>query len=357
MATALTLYEEVKHEISTQTKQRYGFDIFDLSLSEAVSAAKTIYDEKQNKSSDEETQTMSAKEAKELAKEEIRLAVQSALVVLGKSIAYELKDMFDDENSNTDIKERFKRVVEAVKNDLKNHVVDIKDKIPDLVIAVLMQVFESLIKKIEALAKAIKTAAKDVFDKLVAFIKGEIRFIDFIKAVIKSIYAAGVLVGSVALEAQLEAALAPVITPFFAAVLAPLLAITAGAFALVVGARFIDRAIDALIGWNVFVQREISKQRAEDIANMIAEKLPALIDERKELERLMVERYQKRAIALDGYFSDYQSAKLAGNYDEMFNSLNSICHMYGGELKKRTREETIDLLKNCSGRLGKLNWD
>ena len=354
MATARTLYEEVKHEISTQTKQRYGFDIFDLSLNDAVSAAKIIYDEKKNKSSNEENQTMSVEQAKELAKEEIRLAVQSALTVLGKSIAYELKDMFDNENSNTDIKERFKRVIEAVKNDLKNNVENIKDKIPDLVIAVLMQVFESLIKKIEALAKAIKTAAKDVFDKLVAFIKGEIRFIDFIKAVIKSIYAAGVLVGSVALEAQLEAALAPVITPFFAAVLAPLLAITAGAFALVVGARFIDRAIDALIGWNVFVQREISKQRAEDIANMIAEKLPALIDERKELERLMVERYQKRAIAFDGYFSDYKNAKLAGNHDEIYNALNSICHMYGGELKVKTTQDAKDFINRGTG---KLSWD
>ena len=67
MATALTLYEEVKHEISTQTKQRYGFDIFDLSLNDAVSAAKIIYDEKKNKSSNEENQTMSVEQAKELA--------------------------------------------------------------------------------------------------------------------------------------------------------------------------------------------------------------------------------------------------------------------------------------------------
>lgn len=141
----------------------------------------------------------------------------------------------------------------------------------------------------------------------------------------------------------------PPLAPF----IAPVLAIVAAAFAVVVTSRSIDMAVDALFG--VYAARDKAKLRAEEIANLVAEKLPVLIENREKLEQLIEETHHQRLMVIDSSFRDYQLAYANNDDSEIYNALNGICSLYGETLSIKDMNDVKQVLEKPN-RTGKLQW-
>lgn len=213
---------------------------------------------------------------------------------------------------------------------------------------VIGQIFTSIAGKLNQLWNNIRTSAKSIYNGIHSYIKGEITNTrDLLKVILKSLTAAMWVPAVLALEAKLETILP------FGIFLAPIFAVVAGAFAVVITARSIDLAIDTLFG--VYAAAAKSKARAEDIANLIAEKLPAIIEKREALQKIIAKTHKDRILSLESSFSDYQNALDSNNDALVTTALTSINKLYNKELKIKNMQDVKAILQTTN-RSGSLTW-
>ncbi|WP_104749720.1 hypothetical protein [Helicobacter cynogastricus] len=283
-------------------------------------------------------------------------AIVFSLSTLASGVVWEIKDMYTKHPVDTDtsILERIKRLLnktlEAFKSAFKRGA---GFGAIDVAVNIVGQIFKSIAGSLRQLWHAIRNAAKSIYNGIVSYIKGEIKsFGDLLKTILKSLFSAAWVVATVGLEKSLEAKLA-VIAPPLAPFVAPILAIVAGAFAVVVSHRSIDMALDSL--FSAFVARDRAKMHAEEIVQLVETHLPALMAKREELEALIASTHQERLMALDACFKDYEHAYAHCDGGKIYNALNGICQLYGGELSVKTMQDVQTILENPN-RTGKLRW-
>lgn len=282
-------------------------------------------------------------------------AIMVALSTLANGIIWEVKDMFSGKiDSETSIMTRIKRLLQKVKEAFQSSFArGAGFGAIDAVVGIVGQIFKSIAGSLKQIWTALRTSAKSIYNGIYSYIKGEIKdFRTLIKTILKSLFSAVWVVGAVALEKKLEATLLTIIPPL-APFIAPVLAIVAASFAVVVTSRSIDMAVDALFG--VFAARDKARLRAEEIANLIAEKLPTLVENREKLERLIEETHNKRLMLIDSSFKDYQLAYANNNDSGIYNALNGICNLYGETLSIKDINDSQKILEN-KNRTGKLQW-
>ena len=265
-------------------------------------------------------------------------AVVVALSTLANGAIFEIKDTYsgqDDISIIQRIKRLLKKVIEEFTKTFKRGA---SFGALDVGVGILSQIFKSISSKLTTLWKAIRTSMKSIFNAIYSFFTGEIKtYQELISTIVKGLLSAILVVGTVALETQLEAFLAPIVTPTVATFLAPALAIVIGSIAVVVTMKSVDMALNALFG--VFSQRDIAKMKAEEIKNICAELIPNLIAEKEELRELIKNTYKERKLTFDKSFSNFKQGLSSKNTDEIMNGLIGINSMYGQTLQFATFEE------------------
>lgn len=282
-------------------------------------------------------------------------AIVVTLSTLANGIIWEVKDMFSGKvDSETSIMTRIKRLLQKVKEAfLSNFARGAGFGAIDVAVGIIGQIFKSVAGSLKQLWASLRTAAKSIYNGICSYIKGEIKdFQTLVKTIVKSLFSAAWVVGAIGLEKQLEATLLTIIPPL-APFIAPVLAIVAASFAVVVTSRGIDMAIDSLFG--VFAARDAAKLRAEEIADLVAEKLPALMENREQLERLIEQTHRERLMTAESSFKDYQLAYASETDDGIYNALNGICNLYGETLSIKDMNDVKGVLEG-KNRTGKLQW-
>lgn len=278
-------------------------------------------------------------------------AVVVALSTLASGAVYEIKDALSG-NSSTSIETRIKRLINAVIKSLK----EAKGAFVrgagfggiDVIIGILGQIFNSIAGKLKVVWKELRNAAKSIYNAIYEYIKGKISsFEKLLSVIIKGLFSAVVVVASVGFESKLEAALAPLITPFVASFVAPSLAIIVGSITLVMMSKSIDLALETLFG--VFAQAEISKKRYEEIATLCEQILPELIENRQMLEERLKKAHCERMMSIEASFSEYESAVQSGKLGSEY--LNEICKLFKGELKCKNLDDLKEILNDNKGLL------
>ena len=102
-------------------------------------------------------------------------------------------------------------------------------------------------------------------------------------------------------------------------------------------------------------RENIEKMRYEAIQQLCVENLPALVNEREELTRLIEATHQQRLMSLEASFADYQQANIHLDSYKITESLENICRIFGGKLPTKTMSDVRDVLQNTN-RTGKLQW-
>lgn len=102
-------------------------------------------------------------------------------------------------------------------------------------------------------------------------------------------------------------------------------------------------------------RENIEKMRYEAIQQLCVENLPALVNEREELTRLIEATHQQRIMSLESSFADYQQANIHLDSCGITESLENICRIFGGKLPTKTMSDVRDVLQNTN-RTGKLQW-
>lgn len=282
-------------------------------------------------------------------------AIIAVLSTLANGIIWEIKDMFEGSiDTATSILKRIKRL-------LKRTIEAFQATFGrgagfgaiDVAVGVVGQIFRSIAGKLKLVWDNIRTATKSIFNGIVSYIKGEVSNLrELLGIILKSLFSAAWVVSTLALEKSLEPILmsvAPPLVPF-----APtIFAIIAGAFAVVVTHRSIDLALDTL--FEVFAARDRAKLRAEEIADIVAQKLPALIENREKLEELIASTHKERLMSLDSSFADYKKAYQNADDNSIYDGLNRICNLYDSSLSIKDINDVEKVLKNPN-RTGKLRW-
>lgn len=279
-------------------------------------------------------------------------AVVVALSTLASGAVYEIKDALSG-NSNVSIQARIKRLINAMLKNLK----EIKGAFVrgagfggiDVAIGILGQIFNSIAGKLKVIWKELRSAAKSIYNAIYEYVTGKISsFEKLLSLIIKGFFSAGIIITSVGVESQLEAALAPLITPFVAAFVAPTLAIIVGSIAVVAMSKMVDFALETLFG--VFAQAEISKKRYEEIEALCEEMLPNIIADRQKLQERIKQTHYERKLKFEISFEGYKQAVLDKSNEQSFEYLNEICKLYGATLEYKSAEEI------CKNNRGKLQW-
>lgn len=282
-------------------------------------------------------------------------AIIAVLSTLANGIIWEIKDMFEGSiDTATSILKRIKRL-------LKRTIEAFQATFGrgagfgaiDVAVGVVGQIFRSIAGKLKLVWDNIRTATKSIFNGIVSYIKGEVSNLrELLGIILKSLFSAAWVVSTLALEKSLEPILmsvAPPLVPF-----APtIFAIIAGAFAVVVTHRSIDLALDTL--FEVFAARDRAKLRAEEIADIVAQKLPALIENREKLEELIASTHKERLMSLESSFADYKKAYQNADDNDIYDGLNRICNLYDSSLSIKDINDVEKVLKNPN-RTGKLRW-
>ncbi len=256
-----------------------------------------------------------------------------ALSTLANGTIYEIKDMFSENGEKISITQRLKRlinkVIEAFKSTFKRGA---GFGVIDTIIGVLSQIFKSISAKIKYIWKNLRNSAKSIYNAIYDFITGKTKtYKDLISAIIKALFSFTAIISSIGLETQIEVVLSPIITPVIASFVAPVLAIIAGAFAVVLGTRAIDYAINFLFG--VYADLIKSRERRAEIEKVIDEFLPQLIEDNEKLEALIKTKFKDMKLKLDSSFADLQNAIISSNSTLFINSLVQINGIYGQKLK------------------------
>lgn len=256
-----------------------------------------------------------------------------ALSTLANGTIYEIKDMFSENGEKISITQRLKRlinkVIEAFKSTFKRGA---GFGGIDAIVGVLSQIFKSISVKIRYIWKNLRNSAKSIYNAIYDFITGKTKtYKDLVSAIVKSLFSFTTIISSIGLEAQIEAVLSPIITPVIASFVAPVLAIIAGAFAVVLGTRAIDSAINFLFG--VYADLIKSRERRAEIEKVIDEFLPQLVEDNEKLETLIKTKFKDMKLKLDSSFADLQNAIISSNSTLFINSLVQINGVYGQKLK------------------------
>ena len=256
-----------------------------------------------------------------------------ALSTLANGTIYEIKDMFSENGEKISITQRLKRlinkVIEAFKSTFKRGA---GFGVIDTIIGVLSQIFKSISAKIKYIWKNLRNSAKSIYNAIYDFITGKTKtYRDLVSAIIKALFSFTAIISSIGLETQIEVVLSPIITPVIASFVAPVLAIIAGAFAVVLGTRAIDYAINFLFG--VYADLIKSRERRAEIEKVIDEFLPQLIEDNEKLEALIKTKFKDMKLKLDSSFADLQNAIISSNSTLFINSLVQINGIYGQKLK------------------------
>ncbi|MCZ6159382.1 hypothetical protein [Campylobacter ureolyticus] len=256
-----------------------------------------------------------------------------ALSTLANGTIYEIKDMFSENKEKISITQRLKRlikkVIEAFKSTFKRGA---GFGGIDAIVGVLSQIFKSISAKIRYIWKNLRNSAKSIYNAIYDFITGKTKtYRDLVSAIVKALFSFTTIISSIGLEAQIEAVLSPIITPMIASFVAPVLAIVVGAFAVVLGTRAIDSAINSLFG--VYADLIKSRERRAEIEKVIDEFLPQLVEDNEKLETLIKTKFKDMRLKLDSSFADLQNAIISSNSTLFINSLVQINGVYGQKLK------------------------
>ncbi|MCR8685368.1 hypothetical protein [Campylobacter ureolyticus] len=256
-----------------------------------------------------------------------------ALSTLANGTIYEIKDMFSENGEKISITQRLKRlikkVIEAFKSTFKRGA---GFGSIDAIVGVLSQIFKSISVKIKYIWKNLRSSAKSIYNAIYDFITGKTKtYRDLVSAIIKALFSFTTIISSIGLEAKIEAVLSPIITPMIASFVAPILAIVVGAFAVVLGTRAIDSAINSLFG--VYADLIKSRERRAEIEKVIDEFLPQLVEDNEKLETLIKTKFKDMKLKLDSSFEDLQNAIIGSNSILFINSLVQINGVYGQKLK------------------------
>ena len=262
-----------------------------------------------------------------------------ALSTLANGTIYEIKDMFSENGEKISITQRLKRlikkVIEAFKSTFKRGA---GFGGIDAIVGVLSQIFKSISVKIKYIWKKLRNSAKSIYNAIYDFITGKTKtYRDLVSAIIKALFSFTAIISSIGLEAKIEAVLSPIITPVIASFVAPVLAIVVGAFAVVLGTRAIDSAINSLFG--VYADLIKSRERRAEIEKVIDEFLPQLVEDNEKLETLIKTKFKDMKLKLDSSFEDLQNSIIGSNSTLFINSLVQINGVYGQKLKYVSFEE------------------
>ena len=260
-----------------------------------------------------------------------------ALSTLANGTIYEIKDMFSENGEKISITQRLKRLIKKVIKAFKS---TFKRGAGfggiDAIVGVLSQIFKSISVKIKYIWKNLRNSAKSIYNAIYDFITGKTKtYRDLVSAIIKALFSFTTIISSIGLETQIEAVLSPIITPVIASFVAPVLAIVVGAFAVVLGTRAIDSAINFLFG--VYLDLIKSRERRAQIEKVIDEFLPQLVEDNEKLETLIKTKFKDMKLKLDSSFADLQNAIknaiISSNSTLFINSLVQINGVYGQKLK------------------------
>lgn len=270
-------------------------------------------------------------------------AVVVALSTLANGAIFEIKDAYSGKD-DTSITQRIKRLLrKVIKEFSKTFKRGASFGALDVGVGILSQIFKSISSKLTTLWKSIRTSMKSIFNAIYSFITGEIKtYQELISTIIKGLLSAILVVGTVALETQLELFLAPIFTPTVATFLAPALAIVIGSIAVVVTMKSVDMALNALFG--LFSKAKLAKANAEKIKNICAELIPNLIQEKEELKELITNTYKERRLTFDKSFLDFKQGLSSNNIDSIMSGLIGINSMYNQKLQFLTFKEFDDLM-------------
>lgn len=285
-------------------------------------------------------------------------AIVVALSTFANGVIWELKDMFDSSSvSHVSIMDRVKRlinkVIEAFK---KTFVRGASFGAIDVAIGILGQIFKSISGSLRQLWKQIRSSFKSIYNAIYSYITGEIKSTkEMLSVIIKALFSSVWIIATLGLEKKLEVEFSFIFAsmPFLASFLASSFSIVIGAFAVVVTSRSVDAVLDALFG--VFSARDKAKMRKEEIADLIASSLPAIMEEEERLYQIVEETHRKRLQSIESSFEDYQKAYSQCDEQSIYNALNNICGLWGEELKVKNMEDVQNILENPN-RSGKLKW-
>lgn len=266
-------------------------------------------------------------------------AIVVSLSTLANGAVFEIKDAFSDDSNTVSISTRIKRLLEKVLQSFREPFSrGASFGALDVGIGILTQIFKSISSKLTYVWRELRTSLKSVFNAMWDFFSGKIKtYKELISIILKALFSASMVVGVIAVEAQLEAFLAPLVSPVIASFLAPALSITVGAIAVVLMSKSVDLALNALFG--VFAQRDIAKMKAEEVEALCADMLPTLIDDREKLESLIKKTYQDRKVSFNHSFNEFKNGFLSSDIDSFISGLQGINSLYGKNLSFSTFSE------------------
>lgn len=266
-------------------------------------------------------------------------AIVVSLSTLANGAVFEIKDAFSDDSNTVSISTRIKRLLEKVLQSFREPFSrGASFGALDVGIGILTQIFKSISSKLTYVWRELRTSLKSIFNAVWDFFSGKIKtYKELISIILKGLFSASMVVGVIAVEAQLEAFLAPLVSPVIASFLAPALSITVGAIAVVLMSKSVDLALNALFG--VFAQRDIAKMKAEEVKDLCADMLPTLIDDREKLESLIKKTYQDRKVSFNHSFNEFKNGFLSSDIDSFISGLQGINSLYGKNLSFSTFSE------------------
>lgn len=277
-------------------------------------------------------------------------AIVAAMTTFASGVVYEVKNMYESRaiDSEISIMDRIKRLLQNVLDSFKGAFKrGAGFGIIDAVMGALGQFFTSCVARVRTLWHNIRASAKSIYNGIYDYASGKITSMrELLSTILKSIFSAAWAISAIALEQKLELMLP------FGAILAPLFAIAAGAFVVVLTSRGIDMVLDSAFA--LFGQRDRAKLRAEEIATLVSAELPALIAEQKELERIIAQTHRQRMIAFDMSFRDYQLASARYQSAEATRALSAINALLGKELQIKNMDDVKAILQG--EHTGILQW-
>ncbi|WP_086291114.1 hypothetical protein [Campylobacter devanensis] len=283
--------------------------------------------------------------AKHVALTGLSEAAVMALSIIASGVVWEIKDMcFGD--TSTPLKVRVKRLWDEIVKNFKNlaHAFS-----KGGTFAIVDMIVKHISAELRAIWTKLRSFVKQIFNSIHDYITGKIKsFREMLSMILKGLMSALWVTASVFISKQLEIYLEPIM-PGFANIVAGALTIVISAFAIVLSSKAIDMALDTIFA--VIAERDMAKQRADEIAELVASNLPALIAERESLELAVEQAHIKRMMSLDSAFSDYANAKFGGEFSAIFTSLDNICKLHGTELKIRTKEDLKTFVNSGDGKL------
>lgn len=272
-------------------------------------------------------------------------AAVMALSIIASGAVWEIKDMFYGDKT-TPLEVRAKRLwVEIVKN-FKNlaHAFSKGSSY-----ALIDMIVKSISAELRAIWSKLRSSAKQIYNAIYDYITGKTKsFKDLLSVILKGLISALWVSASAFISIKLKPYLKPIFSGF-ANIIAGALTIVISAFTIVLSSKAIDMALDSIFA--AIAARDMAKQRADEIAELVTSNLPVLIAKRESLELAVEGAHIGRMMALDSAFSDYANAKFGGEFSAIFTSLDNICKLHGTALKIRTKEDLKTFVNSGDGKL------